>query len=101
MKWIAMVIASAVVLAACSASKPSSGEAKDALVKAFAQAGLGVSNIDDFSLESCTKAEGADGVNCDVKGTPVVEFNGRRASGFPIAKAFRFKKVNGTWEVFQ
>lgn len=90
----------AVILAGCGAAKPSSDEAKTALMTRLKHEGAPISDIKNFSLDGCVKAKNADGVNCDVKGTPILSMMGRQAEGAPFASSFRFKKGDGGWEAF-
>lgn len=99
MKWI-LIIAAGVLCAGCSVAKPSSSEAKAAIMTALQKEGASVSDIKDFSVDGCVKAEGADGVNCDVKGTPIISMMGRQADGSAFTTTFRFKKADGVWQAF-
>ncbi|XQA66815.1 hypothetical protein ACM9XC_05585 [Xanthomonas sacchari] len=98
--WIGLVaLTMALGLTACS-GKPSSDNAKQALVTLLEQSGAGrVSDIRDFELTGCVEAEGADGYRCDTRGQVVLEIAGRQVP-VPVSKNLRYAKADGTWRAY-
>lgn len=98
--WIGLVtLTMALGLTACS-GKPSSDNAKQALVTLLEQSGAGrVSDIRDFELTGCIKAEDANGYRCDTRGQVVLEIAGRQVA-VPVSKNLRYAKADGTWRAY-
>jgi hypothetical protein len=98
--WIGLVaLTMALGLTACS-GKPSSDNAKQALATLLQQSGAGrVSDIRDFELTGCTKAEDADGYRCDTRGQVVLDIAGRQVP-VPVNKNLRYAKADGTWRAY-
>ncbi|WP_430544046.1 hypothetical protein [Stenotrophomonas maltophilia] len=99
MKAWTLAAAAALCLTGCS-SKPSQGEAKQALADLMAQsASAPVVTIDGFTLTACTRAEDADGYRCDTRGTVVMDMMGNRVP-LPVDKNLRYAKTDGTWKAY-
>ena len=98
--WIGLVaLTMALGLTACS-GKPSNDNAKQALVTLLQQSGAGqVTDIRDFELTGCTKAEESDGYRCDTRGQVVLEIAGRQVP-VPLSKNLRYAKADGTWRAY-
>ncbi|MCC5062971.1 hypothetical protein [Xanthomonas campestris] len=98
--WIGLVaLTMALGLTACS-GKPSSDNAKQALVTLLQQSGAGqVTDIQNFELSGCVEAEGADGYRCDTRGQVVLEIAGRHVP-VPVNKNLRYAKADGTWRAY-
>ncbi|MEQ7514880.1 hypothetical protein [Xanthomonas campestris] len=98
--WIGLVaLTMALGLTACG-GKPSSGNAKQALVTLLQQSGAGqVTDIQNFELSGCVEAEGADGYLCDTRGQVVLEIAGRQVP-VPVNKNLRYARADGTWRAY-
>ncbi|NWF32270.1 hypothetical protein HH110_04310 [Stenotrophomonas sp. SAM-B] len=95
--WI-LAAAAALCLTACS--KPSEGEAKQALADLMAQsASAPVVTIEGFSLTGCTRADDTDGYRCDTRGTVIMDLMGNRVP-LPVDKNLRYAKADGTWRAY-
>lgn len=98
MKVRILAVAAALCLTACS--KPSEGEAKQALADLMAQsASAPVVTIDGFTLTGCTRADDTDGYRCDTRGTVVMDMMGNRVP-LPVDKNVRYAKVDGSWRAY-
>lgn len=96
--WI--FAAAALCLTACSSSKPSEGEAKQALADLMAQsASAPVVTIEGFSLTGCAPAEDTDGYRCDTRGTVFLDMMGNRVP-LPVDKNLRYAKADGSWRAY-
>ncbi|ASK91256.1 hypothetical protein KWH04_00030 [Xanthomonas campestris pv. trichodesmae] len=98
--WIGLVsLTMALGLTACS-GKPSSDNAKDALVRLLKDSGAGqVTSVQNFELTGCVEAEGADGYRCDTRGQVVLEIAGRQIP-VPVNKNLRYAKADGNWRAY-
>jgi hypothetical protein len=99
MKAWTLAAAAALSLTACS-SKPSEGEARQALADLMAQsASAPVVTIDGFTLTGCKRAEDSDGYRCDTRGTVVLDMAGNQVP-LPVDKNLRYAKANGAWRAY-
>ncbi|MBB4654154.1 hypothetical protein GGR73_000653 [Xanthomonas sp. F14] len=86
-------------LTACG-GKPSSDNAKEALVRLLQQSGAGqVTDIQNFELTGCVEAEGVEGYRCDTRGQVVLNIEGRQVS-IPLSKNLRYAKSDGSWRAY-
>ncbi len=86
----------AFVLTACG-GKPSDSDSKEAVTELLKQSGVGeVTDVKDFGISGCTKAEGMDGYRCDTRGTFTISVMGRTVP-IPVNKNFRYAK--GGWHL--
>lgn len=100
MKAWTLAAAAALCLTACSSSKPSEGEARQALADLMAQsASAPVVTIDGFTLTGCKRAEDSDGYRCDTRGTVVLDMAGNQVP-LPVDKNLRYAKANGAWRAY-
>ncbi|CEE72618.1 conserved hypothetical protein [Xanthomonas citri pv. citri] len=53
-------------------------------------------DVQNFELTGCTKAEDADGYRCDTRGQVTLEIAGRQVP-VPVSKNLRYAKADGTW----
>ena len=98
MNWLAG-LAAALGLTACSGG-PSTDDAKQAIATLLQQSGAGqVTDVRNFELSGCKKAEGADGYRCDTRGEIIVNVMGRQLP-LPINKSIRYAKADGTWRAY-
>ncbi|WP_372376011.1 hypothetical protein ACDI35_05325 [Xanthomonas axonopodis pv. cajani] len=94
-----VVLTMALGLTACS-GKPSSDNAKDALVRLLKDSGAGqVTDVQNFELTGCVEAEGAEGYRCDTRGQAVLSIEGRQVP-IPVSKNLRYAKSDGTWRAY-
>ncbi|MBB5879652.1 starvation-inducible outer membrane lipoprotein [Xanthomonas arboricola] len=98
--WIGLVaLTMALGLTACG-GKPSSGNAKQALVTLLQQSGTGqVTDVQNFELTGCVEAQGADGYRYDTRGQVVLEIAGRQVP-VPVNKNLRYAKADGAWRAY-
>ncbi|MCC5098182.1 hypothetical protein [Xanthomonas campestris] len=98
--WISLVaLAMTLGLSACG-GKPSSDNAKEALVRLLQQSGAGqVTDVQQFELSGCVEAEGVDGYRCDTRGQAVLNIEGRQVP-IPVSKNLRYAKESGTWRAY-
>ncbi|APR10008.1 hypothetical protein GUF72_03715 [Xanthomonas citri pv. citri] len=56
-------------------------------------------DVQNFELIGCTKAEDADGYRCDTRGQVTLEIAGRQVP-VPVSKNLRYAKADGTWRAY-
>ncbi|PPT82681.1 hypothetical protein XarzCFBP7410_15350 [Xanthomonas arboricola pv. zantedeschiae] len=96
---VALTMTMALSLTACG-GKPSSDNAKEAFVRLLKDSGAGqVTEVQNFELSGCVKAEGADGYRCDTRGQAVLNIEGRQVP-IPVSKNLRYVRESGSWRAY-
>lgn len=79
---------------------PSNGDAEKALATLLTQSGAGqITDIQEFQLSGCMKAQDMKGYRCDTTGKVTIDIGGQQIP-VPVSKNLRYSQEAGIWKAY-